>query len=248
MITIYIPTYAGNGPEAVECVACAAQTLPAARIIIADDYTNSMPMQFMRACQDAGAEMVYTHFARGHNLNGPEAVRGILALLSGGAQDDDIILKVDPDTAIIGRSWLQPMLDNPEIPFTACGDDWHAAYGCCYALRGRVAKDLCAVMQTAPLSPVCPEDIIIGRYILDHYVGSWIHYPWTPERWDGLFTAWRWGCEDKATATAATYARRFDVVTTGNPCYSPFPSLARATVMFGLRRTAADLPPTLRRY
>lgn len=246
MTTIYIPTYAGNGPEAVECVACAAQTFPAARIILADDYTDPMPGQFMRTCQDSGAEMIYTHFDRGRNLNGPEAVRGILSLLSDDAADDDIVLKVDPDTALIGRSWLQPMVDNPEIPFTACGTSYQAAYGCCYALRGRIARELAAIMQDAPLAPICPEDITIGRYILDHYDGSKMYYPWTPERWDGLFTAWRWGCQGKAQA--ATYARRYDVITTGNPCYSPFPSLARATVMSNLRRAAADLPPPFRRY
>lgn len=246
MTIIYIPTYAGNGPEAVECVACAAQTFPEARIIIADDSSALMPDQYFSACREAGAGFLITGFDRGRNLNGPEAVRGILALLSSEAADNDIVLKVDPDTAIIGRSWLQPMLDNPEIPFTACGDERQATYGCCYALRGRTVRELAAVMQDAPLSPICPEDITIGRYIRDHYDGSKVYYPWTPERWDGLFTAWRWGCGGKAQAT--TYARRFDVVTTGNPCCSPFPSLARATVMSNLRRAAAALSPTLRRY
>lgn len=246
MVTIYIPTYAGNGPEAVECVACAAQTFPEARIIIADDSAALMPDQYFSSCREAGAVFFITGFDRGRNLNGPEAVRGILSLLSNDAEDGDIVLKVDPDTALIGRSWLQPMVDNPEIPFSACGDERQAAYGCCYALRGSVAKKLAAVMQDAPLSPICPEDITIGRYILDHYEGSKMYYPWTPEQRDGLFSAWRWGCE--GLAQAATYARRFDVVTTGNPCYSPFPSLARATVMTNLRRAAAALPPTLRRY
>ena len=109
-----------------------------------------------------------------------------------------------------------------------------------------LAAEMAAVMQDAPLSPICPEDRTIGRYVRDHYDGCRIFYPWSPERWDGLFTAWRWQCQGKAQA--ATYARRFDVVTTGNPCYSPFPGLARATVMSCLRRAAADLPPTLRRY
>ncbi|MCC8149081.1 hypothetical protein [Akkermansia sp.] len=243
MITIYIPAYSGNGPEAVECVACAAQTFPEARIIVANDGNNPMPDQCRDACS---CDVVTTDFERGRNLNGPEAVRGILSLLSCGVQDDDIILKVDPDTALIGRSWLQPMLDNPEIPFSACGTDYQAAYGCCYALRGHIARELSVIMQDAPLSAICPEDITIGRYILDHYDGSKIYYPWSPERWDGLFSAWRWQCGGKATT--GTYARRFDVVTTGNPVCSPFPSLTRATVMFNLRRAAADLPPTLRRY
>lgn len=245
MITIYIPAYSGNGPETVECVVCAAQTFPEARIVVADDANAPTPEQYLTTCA-IGSEVVTTEFDRGRNLNGPEAVRGILALLSDGVQDDDIVLKVDPDTALIGRSWLQPMMDNPEIPFSACGTSYQAAYGCCYALRGRVARELSTIMQDAPLSSICPEDITIGRYILDHYEGSKMYYPWTPERWDGLFTAWRWSCGGKAQAT--TYARRFDVVTTGNPCYSPFPSLARATVMSNLRHAAADLPPTLRRY
>ena len=121
MTTIYIPTYAGNGPEAVECVACASRTFPEARVIVADDSNSPMPEQYRDACS-YGADIVTTDFDRGRNLNGPEAVRGILALLSNEAADDDIVLKVDPDTALIGRSWLQPMLTNPEIPFSACGD------------------------------------------------------------------------------------------------------------------------------
>ena len=178
MTTIYIPTYAGNGPEAVECVACASRTFPEARVIVADDSNSPMPEQYRDACS-YGADIVTTDFDRGRNLNGPEAVRGILALLSNEAADDDIVLKVDPDTALIGRSWLQPMLTNPEIPFSACGDERQAAYGCCYALRGHIARELSAIMQDAPLSPICPEDITIGRYILDHYDGSKMYYPWT---------------------------------------------------------------------
>lgn len=245
MITIYILTYAGNGPEAVECVACAGRTFPEARVVVADDSRSPMPEPYRDACS-YGADIVTTDFDRGLNLNGPEAVRGILSLLSQDAADDDVVLKVDPDTALIGRSWLQPMLDDSSVLFTACGTSQQPAYGCCYALRGRVAAELAAVMQDAPLSPICPEDRTIGRYVRDHYDGCRIFYPWSPERWDGLFTAWRWQCGGKAQA--ATYARRFDVVTTGNPCYSPFPGLARATVMSCLRRAAADLPPTLRRY
>lgn len=120
MTTIYIPTYAGNGPEAVECVACASRTFPEARVIVADDSNSPMPEQYRDACS-YGADIVTTDFDRGRNLNGPEAVRGILALLSNEAADDDIVLKVDPDTALIGRSWLQPMLTNPEIPFPHAG-------------------------------------------------------------------------------------------------------------------------------
>lgn len=248
MITIYIPTYAGNGPEAVECVLCARQTFPEARVVLADDYANPMPGRFMLACQEAGAEMVYTRWDRMRNLNGPDAVRGILSLLSFDVADEDIVIKVDPDTAIIGCSWLRPMLDNPDIPFTACGNAQQAAYGCCYALRGWVVREVAVIMQDAPLSPICPEDVTIGRYILDHYNGSKIFCPWTQEQWWGIFTAWRWQPTPEAYAKPSTYARRFDIVTTGNPCNSPFPSLARAAVMANLRRAAADLPRELRRY
>lgn len=115
----YIYTYlCGQRPEAVECVACASRTFPEARVIVADDSNSPMPEQYRDACS-YGADIVTTDFDRGRNLNGPEAVRGILALLSNEAADDDIVLKVDPDTALIGRSWLQPMLTNPEIPFSA---------------------------------------------------------------------------------------------------------------------------------
>ena len=245
MITIYIPAYSGNGPETVECVACAARTFRSARTVVADDANAPMPAGYRHACSYA-ADIVTTDFDRGRNLNGPEAVRGILSLLSAGVADDDIVIKIDPDTAVIGRSWLQPMVDNPDIPFTACGHEGQAAYGCGYALRGRVVRELSSIMQDAPLSPVCPEDITIARYVLDHYDGSKMYYPWTPERWDGIFTAWRWQCEGKATAS--TYAKRFDVVTTGNPCNSPYPSLARAAVMSKLRQAAAALPRNLRRY
>mgnify|MGYP001751644590 CR=1 FL=1 len=77
MTTIYIPTYAGNGPEAVECVACASRTFPEARVIVADDSNSPMPEQYRDACS-YGADIVTTDFDRGRNLNGPEAVRGFL--------------------------------------------------------------------------------------------------------------------------------------------------------------------------
>ena len=118
MITIYILTYTGNGPEAVECVACAGQTFPEARVIVADDSNAPMPEPYRDACS-YGADIITTDFDRGLNLNGPEAVRGILSLLSQDAAEDDIVLKLDPDTALIGRSWLQPMLDDSSVPFTA---------------------------------------------------------------------------------------------------------------------------------
>ncbi|MFR7733455.1 MAG: hypothetical protein ACLU7D_08925 [Collinsella sp.] len=159
-----------------------------------------MPEQYRDACS-YGADIVTTDFDRGRNLNGPEAVRGILALLSNEAADDDIVLKVDPDTALIGRSLASAHADQSgDSFFRMRGRAASRLRPLSYALRGHIARELSAIMQDAPLSPICPEDITIGRYILDHYDGSKMYYPWTPERWDGLFTAWRWGCKGKAQA------------------------------------------------
>lgn len=50
MITIYIPTYTGNGQEAVECAACASQTFPEACVIVADDAIHPMRPLFLERC------------------------------------------------------------------------------------------------------------------------------------------------------------------------------------------------------
>lgn len=232
MIRIYIFTYAGDANEAVACVRCARTALPGALVTVVDDCASPVPESVRRAFLAYGARYRQSSFPRNGNLRGPECVRGIVSTLAGGAADDDIVIKIDSDTALLSSAWLREM-DWDGLDWYSCGSSARQSYGMCYAMTGRAAKMAEAVLKEASLEPLAPEDYTICRTVLGMCGDDRVRLvsPWTPRNRAGRWSWWNW---DSSTTDPEDYARSYDVVSVGNPRPPHIPQSSRWEIMHAL--------------
>lgn len=232
MIRIYIFTYAGDAQEAVACVRCARTALPDALVTVADDAAFPVPEEARNALLAYGARYRRTDFPRNGNLNGPECVRGIISTLAAGSADDDIIVKIDSDTALLSGEWVRNM-SGDGLDWYACGSGARRFFGLCYAMSGKAARLASEALQHATLPENAPEDLTIGRTVIDLCGVERGHFadPWTPQNRAGRWSWWNW---DSSTTDPEDYARSYDVVSVGNPRPPHIPKNARWEVMHAM--------------
>lgn len=239
MIRIYLFTYAGDADEALVCVRCARTALPEAVVTVVDDSAAPVPPEARRALVAYGARYRRSSFPRCGNLRGPECVRGIIATLAKGAEDGDIVVKIDSDTALLSGGWVREMKHNGLALHTAGYRDprnpsERSAYGNCYALSGRAARMAAEALRCAAIPELAPEDLTICRTIQDLFPQEKIRLdePWTPFYREGKWTAWNWF---SIAVTPKKYAE-FWMVTFGNPRPTNIPKSERARAMDALYR------------
>ena len=185
------------------------------------------------ALRSMGAKYVQSSWERHGNLRGPDCIRGMLSEMCREAGDDDILVKIDCDTALLDGGWLRWMQERPWCQMYASGSlvdgEW-MIYGCLYALRGRVARRLLRDMDWEAMAALAPEDWTIGRAALTSLPAALarIDEPWSQRTPWSSWTAWCWY---SLTASPERYASRFAVVTTGNPRLDTQPASERARVM-----------------
>lgn len=232
MIRIYIFTYAGDAQEAVACVRCARTALPAALVTVVDDSAAPLPENVRRAFLAYGARYRRTDFPRNGNLRGPECVRGIISTLAVGAADDDIVVKIDSDTALLSGGWIESM-PGAGLDWYSCGTGARRFFGLCYAMSGKAARLASKALQHAGLPENAPEDLTIGRTVINlcGVKRGQFASPWTPENREGRWSWWNW---DSVTTDPVDYARSYDVVSVGNPRPPHIPKSARWEVMHAL--------------
>lgn len=233
MIRIFIFSYSGDATEAVACVRCARMSVPYAGVTVVDDASNPVHEDIAAALRSLGADYVQSTWERNGNLRGPDCIRGMLSEMCREAEDDDILIKIDCDTALLDDDWLRWMDAHPACPMYASGDFVSGAwriYGCMYALRGWVARRLYEEMDWTLLDDLAPEDVTIGREVLARVPATLcrIEEPWRQRSPWSEWTAWCW---PSRTVTAESYAARFAMVTTGSPRMDDRPSSERARVM-----------------
>ena len=145
MIRIFIFSYSGDAAEAVACVRCARMAVPCASVTVVDDASSPVREETAVALRSMGAEYVQSSWERHGNLRGPDCIRGMLSEMCREAEDDDILVKVDCDTALLDGGWLRWMEQRPWCQMYTSGDfvngDWRV-FGCLYALRGWIARRL----------------------------------------------------------------------------------------------------------
>lgn len=233
MIRIYLFTYAGDADEAQACVRCALAALPEAVITVADDDADPVPERTRKALLAAGARYRQTSFPRYGNLRGPECVRGIISMLAGEAADDDIVVKIDSDTALLNGAWIRDMSETG-AHWCASGADSRQFYGLCYAMTGLAAKRAAEVLMHADMPDNAPEDLTIGHTVIELFGVSKgrIIPPWTPQNRAGRWSAWNWF----SISVAPEKYVGFDVVTVGSPRPPHIPKANRARVMDALFR------------
>lgn len=232
MIRIYIFTYAGDAQEAVACVRCARTALPGALVTVVDDSAALVPESVRRSILAYGARYRQSGFRRNGNLRGPECVQGIISTLAGGAADNDIVVKIDSDTALLSGAWIESM--------SGAGLDWYSsgygareAHGLAYAMSGRAASLAAAALQERDLPPLAPEDLTIARTVFELCGDDRVRLvsPWTPSNRAGRWSWWNW---DSVTTDPEDYARSYDVVSVGNPRPPHIHKSARWEVMHAL--------------
>lgn len=231
MIRIYLFTYAGDADEAIACVKCAAAALPEAVITVVDDGADPVSEHARKELLAVGVHYRQSSFPRNGNLRGPECIRGIISTLAGNAADDDIVVKIDSDTALLNGAWIRDMAGFG-VHWCASGADSRQFYGLCYAMTGVAAKRAAAVLMQTELPATAPEDLTIGRTVIDRFgvdKGK-IIAPWTPQNRAGRWSAWNWF---SVAVTPEKYAG-FDVVTVGSPRPPHIPKINRARVMNAL--------------
>lgn len=233
MIRIFIFSYAGDAAEAVACVRCARMSVPYASVTVIDDASNPVHEDIAAALRSMGADYAQSTWDRQGNLRGPACIRGMISEMCRETEDDDILVKIDCDTALLDDGWLRWMEDHPACPMYASGDfvaeAWRI-YGCLYALRGWMASRLFGEMDWTLQDAMAPEDVTIGREVLARVPATLcrIEEPWRQRSPWSAWTAWCW---PSRTVTAESYAARFAMVTTGSPRMDDRPSSERARVM-----------------
>lgn len=231
MIFACIFTYSANSRQAIESARAVQQTFPEARVSLIDDAHFPWPVEQVKKAQELSFEYVVSHFNRNRNLNGHDAVVGILkSLVQDSPDPEDLVIKIDADTAIVGDSFIEPLLQDPELCYAFCGTPWHAAHGCAYVLRARIVYEMLESLAKVHVPGKAPEDLVIGQYAILKHKGK-VYAPWGYLDFESRWTAWNW---DPKT-TVEYYAEHFDVVTTGNPCGKPNPDEDRAEVIRNLR-------------
>lgn len=233
MIRIFIFSYAGDAAEAVACVRCARMSVPYASVTVVDDAASPVQKDTAATLRSKGADYVQSTWDRQGNLRGPACIRGMLSEMCREAEDDDILVKIDCDTALLDDGWLRWMMARPWCQMYASGDFVNGAwriYGCLYALRGWMAKRLYREMDWTALDDLAPEDVTIGREVLARVPVTLcrIEEPWRQRSPWSAWTAWCW---PSRTVSAESYAARFAMVTTGSPRLDTQPSSERARVM-----------------
>ena len=233
MIRMFIFSYAGDAAEAAACVRCARMSVPCASVTVVDDASHPVQKETAEALRSMGAEYVQSSWERHGNLRGPDCIRGMLSEMCREAEDDDILVKVDCDTALLDGGWLRWMEQRPWCQMYTSGDfvngDWRV-FGCLYALRGWIARRLYREMDWTLLDDRAPEDWTIGREVLARVPATLcrIDEPWRKRSPWSVWTAWCW---PSRTVSAESYAARFAVVITGSPRMPDQPASERARVM-----------------
>lgn len=146
---------------------------------------------------------VITHFARNGNLNGLDAVIGILRLIAeiGEKFGGGPVIKLDSDTVLTGGNWLH-LLDHTEYLGFEGGPPL-VATGICYALHPTAARRILAASDPWPWqkNSKFPEDFTI--FTLATLFCQTVLLPWSGGRWVQSFLPGHFGAPEIPLAAAA---------------------------------------------
>lgn len=238
MIRVVIFTYSGDAAETIECARIARTSMQDSHISIVIDAADPLDDQTISTLIAEGAEVRQSFFQRNGNLNGPECVRGVLKELTHNAAPDDIVIKIDPDTAILDATFILGSFNAlNNILYVSSGDDRILVYGCLYAMTGAAAIEACRIASHIDMPLDTPEDRTIAQIILDRFGADRLSLirPWTyetPTRW----TAFNW---QSVLASPERYVREhdFSVIITGSPRHPGHPIKSRAECLRRLRES-----------
>ncbi|SHI63378.1 hypothetical protein SAMN02745181_0543 [Rubritalea squalenifaciens DSM 18772] len=146
----------------VESVRCAASTFPEATLHVVSDSTNPFTGDQVTELETMGVRVKQSSTARNGNLNGCDWALTQMQYLAD--VPGECVVKVDSDTLLLGREWLDPLLSGAvdAVGFQSSGPRRRAWYGAVYALRVSLLPALAAEVGEYYQFPLGPEDIMIG--------------------------------------------------------------------------------------
>jgi hypothetical protein len=188
--------------------------------VFADGRTGGLHARSAEWLTAAGVQYAETDWDRGGNLNGLEAVQGILRAMGGCAQGgDDVVWKLDADTLVGDPGVLLEAFADPNLVGAGLRCPWAPGWwGISYALRAAVIAPLSAVIGSngeAGLAQIglsqAHEDLVISRTLARYEPPSRLR-TWMTRRTGGAFCA-----HNYETGGAGRQAlHRWGIVTFGN--------------------------------
>lgn len=226
-------TYAGDAGLIKENALCIRQALPEAIIVVIDDGHNSCPESIRREMEDLGVEWRVSTWNRNRNLRGKEAILGIMdEMLSSTESDDDVLLKIDSDTALLDGESLREFARSNNVLWGSTSSIC-TMHGCAYAVRARALKKARKVLSIKDLPATAPEDCSIADSLLYLYADSGLidlQQPCNKDHPNSIWAGYHWGNYPLVDSYV-----RFSVVVTGNRPTPPLTPANRADVMNSLR-------------
>jgi len=168
MITIICYTYRDDAEIAKISLAQAKKLLPDAVIIAMDDAHRPMLRKDVLELNNMGVNVNYSAHHRNGNLIGPEHTAAHSRLMAAHGTDDmDIVVKLDPDTLLLSREWIDGLkLDGHAGLAGAFRGHINYIMGMAYAIRGgQLLKALVDDIERFPPWVKCFEDFEVSSRV-----------------------------------------------------------------------------------
>jgi hypothetical protein len=166
MITYLVYTYAGD-QDILESSVRLLRTLTSDSIVVVDDGHNPMSAEaYARLEAMACTIQVSTHHRMGNLIGQAHASYHAKKMLELAPGSDDIVVKFDPDTLILGLAWLDRFQKDTRA--VLCGSfKAHINYviGLAYAVKGSVLRAYAEDVELYPAWPKCFEDFEVSSRI-----------------------------------------------------------------------------------
>lgn len=184
------------------------------------DWASRLRREMIASLIARGVVYRETRWARGGNLNGLPAVRGILKCLQWVAErPDDVVWKLDADTMVGDPGVLLNHFRDPNCTGAGLQCPWAPGWwGISYALRAAVLRSLLRIIDRAGLAGLADlglteahEDLVISRTLARHESPSRLR-SWMTTRLGGAFCAYNY----HAPQQVAQALERWGIVTFGN--------------------------------
>lgn len=209
-------SYAGDQDILPYSLKSFRDVVPEARLIVVDDCYVPCSAEIRGKCETLGVEWRLGSFPRNGNLLGPEPLLGMAEIYYEASLASDIVCKVDCDTFVFSRNWIDRLAEDREAVIAAAVKrQHHYLFGMAYAMKSAVIKDLYEDIRDIPSWPGTLEDFEIGSRLFRisgkkvEYAHRYCVFPHSAP-----FT--RWGLVPPESILSADDPRKyFDVVSIG---------------------------------
>lgn len=138
------------------------------KVVIVNDWNNPISEEVKRELLKIGdgkLKVIDTFYDRNKNIKGPKHFTSYIEILKlEFTNDDEIVVKVDPDTFILNDFFLNPIINDENCFYL--GDFAYSSWfgiGYCYAFKTSIINDVLDSLSECSLEELCPEDVEFGK-------------------------------------------------------------------------------------